>query len=119
MPRSVSDHVSDPRHAAPLDGAELVGAASGGDRLLVRIGLWRDAGGRVTRARYRATTCASLIAYAEAACALLEAGAPPSGVTAGALRAAVLGVHPVHLDRADVVAAALQALQPAAPRSLA
>jgi NifU-like protein involved in Fe-S cluster formation len=105
MGRSVADHVADPRHAAPLDGADGVGEAAAGDRLLVRIGVWRE-GARVVRARYRATTCASLIAFAEAACALLEAGAPPESVTAETLRDRVAGVHPVHRDRAELAAAA-------------
>lgn len=105
---TVAECVSSPLHAGPLRGADAVGEASGGERLLVRIGLWRDRG-QVARARFRATTCASLIAYAEAACRLLEAGEPPAGVDAAALRARVAGVHPVHRDRAEVVAAAVRA----------
>jgi hypothetical protein len=105
MPRSVSDLVSDPRHTAALDGADAVGEAAGGNRLVVRIGLWRE-GGRVVRARSRASTCATLIAFAEVACGLLEAGAPPEAVSPGALRAHVPAVHPGHRDRADLVAAA-------------
>jgi hypothetical protein len=108
MSRSVAEHVSDPHHAGPLDGA-AVGEAAGGNRLLVRVGLWRDAAGRIARARYRATTCATLIAYAEAACALLEAGEAPAGIDAERLRRRVTGVHPVHHDRADLVAAAIRA----------
>ncbi len=108
--RTVSQHVSDPRHgAATLDGAAAVGeAAAGPQRLLVRLGVWR-LGGQVSRARYRASTCASLIAYAEAACALLEDGTPPSELHAARLREEVAGVHPVHHDRADLVAAAVRA----------
>jgi NifU-like protein involved in Fe-S cluster formation len=109
QPRTVSQHVSDPRHAAAaLDGATNVGEAAGAQRLLVRLGVWR-LGGQVARARYRASTCASLIAYAEVACALLEAGAPPSEIDSARLRAEVPGVHPVHHDRADLVAAAVRA----------
>lgn len=108
MPRSVADRLAEPRHAAPVSGAEAVGEASGGERLVVRLGLWFD-GGRVARARYRASTCASLIAYAEAACELLEGGADPATLGADALRAAVSGVHPVHHDRAELVAAAARA----------
>ena len=106
-PRSVADHVADPRHAGPVDGAPLTGAAAGASRLVVRLGLWLDEAGRVARARYRASTCASLIAYAEAACTLAEAGEEPSCVDAKRLRGAVSGVHPVHHDRADLVALAL------------
>jgi NifU-like protein involved in Fe-S cluster formation len=106
--RTVSEHVADPRHAAvALDGAAVVGEA-GARRLLVRLGVWRLEG-RVVRARYRVSTCASLIAYAEVACALLEAGTPPSEIHSARLRAEVPGVHPVHLDRADLVASAVRA----------
>ncbi|HTN51140.1 MAG TPA: hypothetical protein VML50_01955 [Anaeromyxobacter sp.] len=108
MSRSVSEHVADPHRTAPLDGAQAIGEACGGSRLVVRVGLWR-AGDRIARARYRASTCASLIAYAEVACALLEEGAEPAGVTPEALRARVPGVHPGHRDRADLVAAAVRA----------
>jgi NifU-like protein involved in Fe-S cluster formation len=106
-PRTVADHVADPRHAGAIEGASLAGEAEGGSRLLVRLGLWLDRDARVSRARYRATTCASLIAYAEAACALAEAGEDVSRLDATRLRSAVAGVHPVHHDRADLVALAL------------
>jgi hypothetical protein len=106
--RRVADHVSDPCHAAPLDGAAAIGEAAGGDRLLVRVGLWME-GGRVVRARYRASTCAALIACAEVACVLLEAGTPALEVTGSALRGALDGLHPIHHDRADLVAAAVRA----------
>lgn len=106
MPRTVSEHVAAPRHTGALEGAHSVGEARGGDRLVVRIGLWRE-GARVVRARFRASTCASLIAYADAACEAVEAGAPPAGLDEARLRALVAGVHPVHHDRAALVAAAL------------
>lgn len=105
--RTVAEHVEDPRYAGPIGDAPLAGEAAGPPRLLVRLGLWIDREGRVSRARYRATTCASLIAYAEAACALAEAGADLRALDARRLRGAVAGVHPVHHDRADLVAVAL------------
>jgi hypothetical protein len=108
MVRSVAEHVADPRHAATLRGAAAVGEAAGGTRLVVQVGLWVE-GGRVARARYRASTCAALIAYAEAACALAEAGLPVERIGAETLRGAVAGVHPVHHDRALLVAAAMRA----------
>jgi len=104
VPRRVWDLVGSPRFAAPLDGADAVGEASGGTRLLVRVGLWVHG---PVRARYRATTCAALIAYAEAACEALEGGADAARLDASALRACVAGVHPVHHDRAELVAAAV------------
>jgi hypothetical protein len=108
MPRrTVADRVADPRHAGALGGAALAGEARGSPLLVVRVGLWVGRDGRVTRARYRASTCASLIAYAEAACELVEAGEDPGSVDARLLRAAVAGVHAVHHDRADLVALAL------------
>lgn len=106
--RTVADLVSDLRYAGPLDGAHAIGEAAGGERLVVRIGLWRE-GDRVVRARFRASTCAALIAYAEAACALVEAGAGPEKLEGAVLRAAVAGVHPGHHDRAEFVAAAVRA----------
>ncbi len=117
--RTVAEHVSDPRHAAAaLEGAGAVGQAAGPRRLLVRLGVWRE-GGRIARARYRASACASLIAYAEVACALLEAGTPPPEVDAARLRAEVQGVHPIHHDRADLVAAAVRATFDPGQRSAA
>jgi hypothetical protein len=110
---AVADLVASPRHAGPLDGAARTGAARGPELRVVQLGVWLD-GGRVVRARFRATTCASLLAYAEAACALLEAGTPPDALPA-ALRAAVAGVHPAHLDRADLVVAAVRAAFPRRP----
>lgn len=114
MPRTVPDRVEDPRHAGALDGATAAGEARGGERLLVRVGVWRE-GGRVIRARFRASTCASLIAYADAACEALEAGEPPAALDGARLRALVEGVHPVHHDRADLVAAALRRAADALP----
>jgi hypothetical protein len=104
MPPRVADLVAEPRHAGALEGA-AVGEA-GEDRMLVRVGLWLD-GGAVRRARYRATSCAALIAYAEAACAALEGGTDPAGLDGAALRRTVAGVHPVHHDRAALVARAI------------
>jgi hypothetical protein len=71
---------------------------------VVRIGVWHE--GRRVRARFRASTCASLIAYAQVACEALEAGAPHD---ARALRSRLAGVHPAHEDRAELVAAAAHA----------
>jgi hypothetical protein len=114
-PHTVAEHLAHLRHAGALDGADHVGEASGGQRLLVRVGLWLDGAGRVARARYRATTCAALIAYAEAACALAE---ERGGGALGPerLRRMVRGVHPVHRARADLVALALARALASAPR---
>jgi hypothetical protein len=95
--------VDAPAHAGPLDGAARVGEARGDGRV-VRIGLFADG-----RARFRASSCASLIAYAEVACEALEGGVPPGALDAGALHARVAGVHPSHLERAALVLAALRA----------
>jgi hypothetical protein len=81
-----------------------VGEARGEDGRVVRVGVFAD--GRV---RFRATTCASLIAYAEVACEALEAGVAPASLDANGLRARVAGVHPTHLERAALVAAAIRA----------
>jgi hypothetical protein len=102
-PRTVAECVDRPVHAGPLAGAARVGEAARDGRL-VRIGLFADG-----RARFRATTCASLIAYAEVACEALEAGVPPSALDARSLRARVAGVHPSHLERAALVASAITA----------
>ena len=101
--RSVGECVDAPRHAARLDGAVRIGEAAAGGRV-VRIGVFADG-----RARFRASACASLIAYAEVACEALEAGIPPSALDAGSLQARVEGVHPDHLERAALVAAAIRA----------
>lgn len=104
--RTVAECLSDPAHAGPLDGATHVGRAAAGDRMVV-VGLWTE-GERVVRARFRATTCASLIAYAEVACAALEAGIAPAALDAARLRASLADVHPGHLVRSDLVAAAIR-----------
>jgi NifU-like protein involved in Fe-S cluster formation len=103
IPRTVAECVDAPAHAGPLAGAATVGQAAAEGRV-VRVGVWRE--GTRVRARFLASACASLIAYAELACEALEAGAVPD---AAALRALVRGVHPHHLDRADLVAAAVRA----------
>ncbi len=104
--RNVADLVADARHAGELEDAPRLGEAAGDGRI-VRIGLWTR-GPEVARARFMASSCASLIAFAEAACRLVEAGAlTPGGDHAAALRRCVAGVHPQHLGRADLVAAAL------------
>lgn len=101
--RTVADCVDAPAHSGPLEGAVRVGEASGGGRM-VRIGLFADG-----RARFLSTSCASLIAYAEVACEALEAGVPAGAIDALALRERVRGVHPSHLGRAALVAAAVRA----------
>jgi len=112
----MADLVYEPSHAGSLAGATRIGEASGASHLVVRVGLWLDGEGRVTRARHRASTCASLIAYAEVACELAEAGLPPSELGAGLLLEAVSGAHPRHRDRALLVAAALGRALVASPR---
>ncbi|GEJ59094.1 hypothetical protein [Anaeromyxobacter diazotrophicus] len=109
-PRTVAEHLADVRRGGRIAGADRIGEAAAGG-LLVRVGLWVDGEGSVVRARYLATTCAALIAYAEAACALAEA--PGAALPdAARLRRAVRGVHPIHHGRADLVALALaRALQ--------
>jgi hypothetical protein len=91
------------RHAGPLDGAVRVGEAAAEGRI-VRIGLF--AGGA---ARFRATACASLIAYAEVACAAIEAGERRAAADPRELRLRLRGVHPSHHGRAALVAAAVRA----------
>jgi hypothetical protein len=105
-PRRISSLLDDPPHAGLLDGASLTAHAELGG--IVRIGLWLDGEGRVTRARFRATSCPALVAYAEAACALAEGERLRRAPTAEELRAAVAGVHPVHRDRAGAVALAFE-----------
>lgn len=108
--RTVVECLESPAHAASLEGASRVGEVAEEGRI-VRIGVWRR--GAVVRARFGASTCASLIAYAQVACEALEAGERPD---AAALRALVLGVHPHHHRRADLVAAAVRAaLAPESP----
>jgi len=104
--RTVADRVAETAHAGATKGADAVVEAIADGRT-VRIGLWADAAGRVRRARFRATTCAALIAYADLACELLESGEPPERIDAARLREALPGVHPAHRDRAELVARAL------------
>lgn len=93
-------------HAGQLEGATLTGEVSR-RHLSVRIALWLDETGWVRRARWRAIEDATLREYAEAACALLEAGADPARLDGEALRAAATTAAPGHGDRADVVASAI------------
>ncbi len=107
VPRPVAEHLSDPRHAGGVSGATRVGESRDERRLVVRVGLWTDPRGKVVRARFQATTCAALIAYADAACALLEAGEDPRRLDEARVRASVADVHPVHHDRAALVSRAI------------
>jgi hypothetical protein len=101
---TVADLLADPAHGGSVASATRVGEASReGHR--VRVGVW-VAEGRVVRARFLATTCAPLLAFAEAACAALEAGA--TALPAAAIRARVRGVHPGQRDRAALVARAVR-----------
>jgi hypothetical protein len=100
--RTVAECVDAPAHAGRLDGAVRVGEASRDGRV-VRIGLFADG-----RARFRASSCASLIAFAEVACEAIEAGLSQA-LDADALCARLCGVHPSHLERAALVAAAVRA----------
>ncbi len=83
------------------------GQATGSDRLIVRIGLWTGSDGRVRRARWQATTCATLVAYTELACELMKDGADPAHLDAIALQSALAGVHPRRRERAALVARAI------------
>lgn len=105
-PPTVAEHLAHVRYAGSLEGADGVGEGARAERrLVVRVGLWLDARGAVVRARYRASSCAALIAYAEEACGLAERGGAEA-VSPGRLRASVSGVHPIHHDRAELVALA-------------
>jgi hypothetical protein len=99
--RTVAEYVDAPAHAGPVEGAARLGEAAADGRI-VRIGLFPDG-----RARFRASACASLIAYAEAACEALEGGVAAARLDAAGLRERVAGVHPGHRDRATLVAAAV------------
>jgi hypothetical protein len=105
-PRSVTQCLDSAEHAGSLDGAARVGEAALDGRV-VRIGVFADG-----RARFKATTCASLIAYAEVACEALEAGVAAVELDASALQDRVTGVHPGHHERATLVAAAVRAAFP-------
>ena len=107
-PRSVAERVAELRWGGNAAGAPLHGEARGAGNLIVQVGLWADAAGRVERARWRATTCAALMAYADLACELLESGLAPAALDARALRAGVPGVHPLHLDRAALIVRAVR-----------
>jgi hypothetical protein len=96
------------RHAGLLAGATATGEAAR-RQLSVRIGLWMDERGAVRQARWRAVKDPALRACAEAACSLLESGVQPEAVDAEAVRAAAGGLAHGPVDRAEVVAAAVQA----------
>jgi hypothetical protein len=108
QPRSVAERVAELRWGGDAAGAPLRGEARGAGNLIVQLGLWADASGRVQRARWRATTCAALMAYADLACELLESGLAPAALDAQALRAALPCVHPLHRDRADLIVRAIR-----------
>lgn len=104
---SIAELLGAPSRGGALDGADRLGEATGGARLVVRIALWLDGVGRIEQARFKATTCASLVASAEAACRLLEDGFDPATLDGAVLRAHLDGLHPIHEDRTDLVARAL------------
>ncbi len=112
---TVADRVSSAAHAGATEGADAIVEAVADGRM-VRIGLWDDGAGRVRRARFRATTCAALIAYADLACELLESGEAPERIDASRLREGLPGVHEAQHDRAELVARAV-ALAPRWRRS--
>jgi hypothetical protein len=101
--RTVADIFHDVRRCGGATGSTCAGLAADEDGRTVQIALWVGTDDRVIAARWRASTCPSLIAYAETACALLEAGIAPVDLERAALRAAVAGVHPAHRRHADLV----------------
>ncbi len=107
-PRSVAERVAELRWSGNPAGAPLRGEARGAGNLIVQLGLWADASGRVQRARWRASTCAALMAYADLACEILEAGLTPAALDTQALRAGLSSVHPLHFDRADLIVRAVR-----------
>jgi hypothetical protein len=104
-PLGVAARVANPAHGGNLAGASRSGQARDESDRFVSIALWCE-GDRVQRARWKATTCPALMAYAELACELLESGQPPDAAT---LRARLPGVHPIHRSCADLVQAAVAA----------
>lgn len=98
--------------ASLLHGATSTGEA-GRRTLSVRVGLWLDEGGRVRRARWRAMEDPALRELAEAACSLLEGGFDPAKLDGDSLLGVRAAPHG-HADRADLVAAAIQAAVSAA-----
>lgn len=91
-------------HGGDIAGAAAVGCSTDPEGRRVELALWP---GTPPRARFMATSCAGLLAFAELACRLVEAGVPPARLDAAALRAGLTGLHPAHAERADLVAQAL------------
>jgi hypothetical protein len=104
MPASAGDLIAAASHGGELAGAAAVGRSADAEGRLVEIGLWP---GPVPRARFKATSCAGLLAFAELACRLVESGVPAERLDAAALRAGLTGLHPAHAGRANLVAQAL------------
>lgn len=104
---SVAELFDHPTHAGSLADASRSGRAGDDEQRVVELALWLDAEGRIERARWKATTCVGLIACAERACQLLEAGCPPAALDARRLAREVTGLHPNHRARAILVVRAL------------
>lgn len=105
---SVATLFERPAHAGALEAATLRGRAVDGERRIVDLALWLDDSGRVTSARWKASTCVSLIACAERACQLLEGSVQPSALDRDRLLGEVSGLHPTHHLCADLVVEALR-----------
>ncbi len=108
FPPSVAMLFDRPAHGGLHERTAHLGRACDDERRVVDLALWIDATGRVTRARFKATACVSLIACAERACQLLEAGCPPDALDAARLRGEVRGLHPLHDGRVTLVIQALR-----------
>jgi len=118
--RTVGDRVRTTRWSAPTGDADACAEGTRPDeRLVLRVGLWVE-GGTVAAARFRATTCATLLALADAACEWAE-GRPVAEVAAVAppvLLALLPDVPEGRRDRASLVAAALRAAASCVPRPI-
>lgn len=112
-PPSVAELFAGAAHAGALVGASRMGAAADGERRVVELALWLSRAGQITRARFKATSCPALIACAERACQLLEAGVAP--LDAARLVREVTGLHPHHHSRAALVVEALEAARASHP----
>jgi len=104
-------NAANPYYTGPLDNAPLRGQATKWDeRLILQLGLWINSNGHITQARFKSTTCVTLVALAEMLCEWLEGRTLEEAATVDAqfLLRHVSGIPHWRANRANVVETALR-----------
>ena len=106
-PETMAERLANLCHQGALHGSTVSAEASRAGRHFVQVGLWID-GERIRRARFMASDCEALNAYADLACQLIEAGVPIEAIDVRRLCRHLPGFDPVDETCAELVVEAFR-----------